>query len=67
MRKIKVKKPFTYYLNGYDKRDFSIGEYEVPLDCAAYAERRGFVALEESGEKNAGTSQPGRSKKTSAS
>ena len=44
--KIKVVKPFRYYLNGYERRDFQIGEYDVPLDCAAYAEEAGYVRKE---------------------
>lgn len=42
-KRIKVERPFTYYLNGYQRRDFEIGEHDVPYDCAAYAERAGFT------------------------
>ena len=44
--KIDVKRPFTYYIDGYKRRDFSIGEYDVPYDCAAYAEQSGFTKRE---------------------
>lgn len=43
MKRIRVERPFTYYLNGYQRRDFEIGEHDVPYDCAAYAERAGFT------------------------
>ena len=45
--KIKVQKPFTYYIDGYKRRDFSIGEHDVPYDCAAFAEQSGFTKREE--------------------
>ena len=44
--KINVKRPFTYYIDGYKRRDFTIGEYDVPYDCAAYAEQSGFTKRE---------------------
>lgn len=42
-KKINVAKPFTYYIEGCRRRDFEIGEHEVPYDCAAYAEEYGFT------------------------
>lgn len=45
-KRIKVTQPFTYWLNGYERRDFAIGEYDVPYDCAAYAEKGGFTKTE---------------------
>ena len=42
-KKINVAKPFTYYIDGCRRRDFEIGEHEVPYDCAAYAEEYGFT------------------------
>ena len=72
MKKITVVKPFSYYLNGYERRDFTIGVHDVPYDCAAYAVQGGYANLEtaaaskESGGENVGTTQPGRSKKTPA-
>lgn len=44
---IEVIKPFTYYINGYQRRDFSIGEHDVPYDCAAYAEEAGYIKQQE--------------------
>ena len=43
MRKIEVVTPFTYYLNGYDKKEYPAGEHEVPEDCAAYADAEGHT------------------------
>jgi hypothetical protein len=80
MRKISVIKPFTYYINGYERRDFEIGEHEAPYDCAAYAEEYGYAEIEgkkkeekkddkvedkEEEKKDDGTAKPARSKKTS--
>jgi hypothetical protein len=77
--KITVTKPFTYYIDGYQRRDFAIGEYEVPYDCAAYATQSGFAKVEtkkaESEDtetkgderKDGGADKPGRSKKAPAS
>ena len=45
--KIEITHPFTYYIDGYKRRDFSIGEYDVPYDCAAYAEEAGFTRRQE--------------------
>ena len=42
-KKINVAKPFTYYIDGCRRRDFEIGEHDVPYDCAAYAEAYGFT------------------------
>lgn len=44
--KIEVTKPFTYYIDGYKRRDFAIGKHEVPYDCAAFAEQSGFTKRE---------------------
>ncbi|MDR1943976.1 MAG: hypothetical protein LBQ19_04055, partial [Synergistaceae bacterium] len=65
MKRITVSKPFTYYIDGYDRRDFVIGEHDVPYDCAAYAEEYGFTKKKE-GEKDDGTDKPVGSKKTPA-
>jgi hypothetical protein len=81
MGKIIVVKPFTYYIDGYQRRDFVIGEHDVPYDCAAFAEQYGFAkvegkdktATEEDNEEeekvknDAGTNKSSRSKKASAS
>lgn len=72
MKKITVVKPFTYWLNGYEKRDFTIGEHMVPYDCAAYAEEYGFTKAEtksanqKEGGKDDGASKPAGSKKAPA-
>lgn len=72
LKRIRVVSPFTYYLNGYDRRDFEIGEHEVPYDCAAYAERGGFTQMEEAKrekegpEDGGGTGHARRGKKASA-
>jgi len=42
-KKINVAKPFTFYIDGCRRRDFEIGEHEVPYECAAYAEAYGFT------------------------
>jgi hypothetical protein len=79
MKEITVTKPFTYYINGYEKRDFTIGKHEVPYDCAAYATQHGFTKVEtkkaepvkaepkKEDAKDDGTDKPGGSKKASAS
>ena len=59
LKRIKVTKPFVYYLHGYDRRDFVIGEYEVPYDCAAYAERSGFTQVEETKHEEEGAKDGG--------
>lgn len=46
MKKIHVIKPFTFYENGYKRCDFQIGEYDASLECAAYAEKAGYVKKE---------------------
>jgi hypothetical protein len=69
MKKIEVVKPFTYYINGYERRDFEIGEHEAPYDCAAYAERYGFAKSETKKaevKKDAGADKSAGSKKASA-
>jgi hypothetical protein len=79
MKKITVIRPFTYYINGYERRDFEIGEHEAPYECAAYAEEYGFAKLEpkkeepkeqeepkEKEKKDVGTDKPAGSKKTPA-
>ncbi len=71
LKRIKVTRPFVYYLHGYDRRDFVIGEYEVPYDCAAYAERSGFTHApetkrEEEPKNGGGADHPRRGKKASA-
>jgi hypothetical protein len=70
MKEITVTKPFTYYINGYEKRDFTIGKHSVPYDCASYAENGGFTKAEvkeEGVKKDDGADKSVRSKKTSAS
>ena len=32
VKTIDVEKPFTYWINGYERRDFTIGRHEVPYD-----------------------------------
>jgi len=45
--KIEITKPFTYYIDGYKRRDFEIGEYDdVPQDCAAFAIQAGYTKRE---------------------
>lgn len=41
--KIQVTRPFTYYIDGYQRRDFAIGEHDVPYECAAFAEQSGYT------------------------
>ena len=41
-----------YYLDGYKRRDFSIGEHDVPYDCAAFAEQSEFTKREVKGNAN---------------
>jgi hypothetical protein len=75
MKKITVIRPFAYYIDGYQRRDFAIGEHEAPYDCAAYAEKHGFARTDtkksapEKGDekKDDGTDKPSGSKKTPAS
>ena len=43
LKRINVVKPFTYWIGGYERRDFTIGEHDVPYDCAAYAEKAGYT------------------------
>lgn len=62
--KIKVTKPFTYYVDGYKRCDFSIGEYEVPYDCAAFAEQSGFTKGEVKKDDSNRPRNVGRSKTT---
>ena len=57
MRKIKITRSFEYYLNGYERKNFQTGDYEVPEDVAKYAESQGYVNVNKSG----------RSKETSSS
>ena len=68
MDRIKVNKPFTYYLNGYEKQDFAIGTHNVSRDCAAFAVSKGYAAIEAKGGGggNAGTNQSGNGKKPPA-
>ncbi|MBQ9388559.1 MAG: hypothetical protein IJU07_00095 [Synergistaceae bacterium] len=62
--KIEVTKPFTYYLDGYKRRDYSIGEHDVPYDCAAFAEQSGFTKREVKGNANNRTRNASGSKTT---
>ena len=63
-KKINVVKPFSYYVDGCRRRDFDIGEYDVPYDCAAYAEANGLTKrhVEVKEDANSGAHQPRRSK-----
>jgi hypothetical protein len=69
MKEITVTKPFTYYIDGYQRRDFVIGKQEAPYDCAAYAEKYGFAKKETKKEEKSddGTDKPTGSKKASES
>lgn len=63
MKKINVAKPFTFYIDGCRRRDFEIGEHEVPYECAAYAEAYGFTRrAPEVKAHGDGTGHPRRSK-----
>ena len=62
--KIEVTKPFTYYIDGYKRRDYSIGEHDVPYDCAAFAEQSGFTKREVKGNANSRTRNAPGSKAT---
>ena len=63
--KVVITKPFTYYIDGYQRRDFQIGEYDVPRDCAAYAEEAGFTRKqEEKADADSRTRNARRSKST---
>lgn len=62
--KIEVTRPFTYYIDGYKRRDFAIGEHDVPYDCAAFAEQAGFTKCEVKDSGNTRTRNSGRSKST---
>ena len=57
MKKIKIIRGFEYYLNGYEKKFFETGDYEVPEDVASYAESQGYTNAD----------KPKRSKETSQS
>lgn len=48
MKKIKITHGFEYYLNGYDKKFFETGDYEVPEDVAKYAESQGYANADKS-------------------
>ena len=50
--KIQVTRPFTYYIDGCQRRDFAIGEHDVPYDCAAFAEQSGYTKREVKGNAN---------------
>ena len=60
--KIEVTRPFTYYIDGYKRRDFTIGEHEVPYDCAAFAEQSGYTKREVKDNGSNRTRNAGRSK-----
>lgn len=61
--KIEVTHPFTYYIDGYKRRDFKIGEHdEVPYDCAAFAVRTGYAKCEVKDNGSNRTRNAGRSK-----
>lgn len=60
--KIEVTRPFTYYIDGYKRRDFTIGEHEVPYDCAAFAVQSGYTKQEVKDSGNNRTRNAGRSK-----
>ena len=63
MKKINVAKPFTFYIDGCRRRDFEIGEHEVPYECAAYAEAYGFTRRPPEVKAHGdGTGYPRRSK-----
>ena len=62
--KIEVTRPFTYYIDGYKRRDFTIGEHEVPYDCAAFAEQSGYTKCEVKVNGSNRTRNAGRSKST---
>lgn len=62
--KIEVTRPFMYYIDGYKRRDFTIGEHEVPYDCAAFSEQSGFTKFEVKGNDGNRTRNSGRSKST---
>jgi hypothetical protein len=73
MKEITVTKPFTYYINGYEKQTFAIGKHEVPYDCAAYAEKNGCTRAKKEEKKeekkeakaNDGADKPAGSEKAS--
>lgn len=44
--KITVSKPFSYYIDGYNKKNFERGDYDVPEDCMNYARQNGFLILD---------------------
>jgi hypothetical protein len=73
MKEINVVKPFTYYIDGYQRQDFAIGKHEVPHDCAAYATTHGFAEGETRKKevkvetKDDGADKPSGSKKAPAS
>ena len=62
--KIEVTRPFTYYIDGYKRRDFAIGEYDVPYDCAAFAEQSGYTKREVKGNAGARTRNTSGGKNT---
>ena len=65
--KIEVTHPFTYYIDGYKRRDFAIGEHEVPYDCASFAEQSGFTKREVKDNGGNRTRNPPRSKRAVSS
>lgn len=62
--KIEVTRPFTYYIDGYKRRDFTIGAHDVPYDCAAFAEQAGYTKREVKSDGGNRTRNAGRSKST---
>ena len=68
-KKINVAKPFTFYIDGCRRRDFEIGEHEVPYECAAYAEAYGFTkrAPEVKANADSGAGNTRRSKNATES
>lgn len=60
--KIEVTTPFTYYIDGYKRRDFVIGEHDVPQDCAAFAVQAGYTKREVKAHGGSRTRNAGGSK-----
>jgi hypothetical protein len=71
MKTVKVKHPFVYYINGYERAAIEPGKCSLPDGCADYATAAGLAepvkgpAKErEGGEGNDGAVEPGGGEKT---
>jgi hypothetical protein len=72
MKTVRVKRPFVYYINGYERAAIEPGKHPLPDDCADYAVSaglaepvKGAAKEQEGGEGNDGAVEPGGGEKAS--